>query len=71
MALLKSLRLKKDPAGKIEILSAFWPESMNDPVKQTVPDFLILSDLLGSGIDRNIEAAHRLEKVKPTLRDWA
>lgn len=71
VALLKSLRLKKDPAGKIEILSAFWPESMNDPVKQTVPDFLILSDLLGSGIDRNIEAAHRLEKVKPTLRDWA
>src|SRR5690606_27056109 len=26
---LKNLRLKKDPLGKIEIINAFWPEELN------------------------------------------
>ncbi|KYG65497.1 hypothetical protein AZI85_17435 [Bdellovibrio bacteriovorus] len=69
-AIMASLKLKKDPAGKIEILRSFWPENLNDSYRRTVPPFLILSDLYGSNIDRNIEAAENLLTYSPELRKW-
>lgn len=56
--LLKSLRLKKDPKGKIEIFNAFWPEEINNKKLRIVPHFLIYSELVNSGIDRNKETAN-------------
>jgi hypothetical protein len=65
--LLKELRLKKDPNGKIEILKAFWPSDVNNQ-DGTIPDFLTYCDLLNSGIDRNIETAKILEeKIKKEI----
>lgn len=60
--ILKNLRLKKDPMGKIEIVKAFWPEEINDQEKRIVPQFLIYCELLNSGIDRNKETATILKK---------
>jgi len=68
--LLRDLRLKKDPHGKIEILQAFWPEFLNQSDLSTVPVFLILCDLVGSGIDRNKEAAVELVTSNQSLRSY-
>jgi len=62
LELLRSLRLKKDPNGKIEIVKAFWPEEINKKANRTVPDFLVFCDLLNSGIDRNRETAALIKK---------
>ncbi len=63
--ILKKLRLKKDPKGRIEIKKCFWPEEINNK-DGTVPDFVTLCELLNSGIDRNKEAA---EIIKKKLHD--
>jgi hypothetical protein len=60
--ILKKLRLKKDPGGKIEILKAFWPEEINDRQRGIVPEFLVLCDLINSGIDRNRETAQMIKR---------
>lgn len=59
---IKDLKLKKDPKGKIEILKAFWPEEINRNDIRVVPEFLILCDLLNSGIDRNRETAQKIKR---------
>jgi len=61
--ILKNLRLKKDPLGKIEIINAFWPQELNDKVKRIVPLFLIYCELINSGIDRNRETAELVKKI--------
>jgi hypothetical protein len=69
-SLLKDLKLKKDPNGKIEIYKAFWPDEINNE-DGTIPDFLILCDLINSGIDRNIETSKILEeKIKKDLERY-
>lgn len=60
---LKNLRLKKDPLGKIEIINAFWPEELNNSRDQITPLFLIYCELLNSGIDRNKETATYIKKI--------
>ena len=70
LPLLKELRLKKDPNGKVEIFRAFWPNEVNNQ-DGTVPDFLTYCDLHNSGIDRNIETAKVLEeKIKKELEKY-
>jgi hypothetical protein len=70
LPLLKELRLKKDPNGKVEIFRAFWPNEVNN-LDGTVPDFLTYCDLHNSGIDRNIETAKVLEeKIKKELEKY-
>jgi hypothetical protein len=65
--LLKELRLKKDPNGKIEIFKAFWPDEINNQ-DGTIPDFLTYCELINSGIDRNVETSKILEeKIKKEL----
>lgn len=59
--ILKELRLKKDPKGCIGIMKCFWPEEINNN-DGTAPDFVVLCELLNSGIDRNIETAEVLKK---------
>lgn len=69
-SLLKELKLKKDPNGKIEILKCFWPNEINNE-DGTIPDFLTLCELINSGIDRNIETSKILEeKVKKELERY-
>lgn len=69
-SLLKELKLKKDPNGKIEILKSFWPDEINND-DGTIPDFLTLCELINSGIDRNIETSKILEeKIKKDLEKY-
>ena len=60
--LLKNLKIKKDPNGKIEILNAFWPSEINKNDLRTVPDFLIHADLLNSENSRNRETADYIRR---------
>lgn len=70
LSILKELKLKKDPYGKIEILKAFWPDEINNE-DGTIPDFLTLCELVNSGNDRNIETSKILEeKIKKDLERY-
>jgi len=50
-------RLKKDPAGDVEILIPFWTFEHRYQNRQIVPPLLVYADLLATGDPRNIEAA--------------
>lgn len=49
----KALELVPDEKGNVEILDIFWGKDTYDGI----PPVLIYADLMGSGIDRNIETA--------------
>jgi hypothetical protein len=56
-------RLKKDPAGKIEIRQAFWDFAEADtpwPQEEIAPPILVYADLLATGDTRNIETAQQI-----------
>lgn len=55
----KELRLIPDESGKFEILDIFWK---SDPGKKQIlsPSLLIYADLIGSGIERNIQIADNI-----------
>lgn len=50
-------KLKKDPAGHVEILRPFWHFEYPWPHPDLVPPVLIYADLLATGDERNIETA--------------
>ena len=55
--LLIENRLRKDPAGDVEILERFWKPTEKWQYKETVHPILIYADLLATGNQRNIETA--------------
>jgi hypothetical protein len=56
-------RLKADPAGKVELLKAFWdPQGMELPDSRVVPPLLAYADLLNLGDARAAEAAGWLDE---------
>lgn len=59
--LLKKLRLKKDPHGRIFVKKAFWPNKINDTEKRITPWILSYAELISSKNDRNLEAAKELK----------
>jgi hypothetical protein len=50
-------RLKKDPAGDVELLERFWTLGKNWQYKDMVHPILVYVDLLATGNERNIETA--------------
>ena len=58
----KKLRLIPNETGNIEILEIFWREADLDENKRLVPLLLIYADLVGSGVDRNIQIANQILK---------
>lgn len=55
----KELRLIPDESGKFEILDIFWKSGPNE-IKILSPSLLIYADLIGSGIERNIQVANEI-----------
>jgi hypothetical protein len=55
--LLLEYRLKKDPAGEVEILNQFWGHDENAEYGDLVHPILIYADLIATGNQRNIETA--------------
>lgn len=58
--LVQELKLRRDPAGKIELVDIFW-NTRELASFQNVPDALIYADLIGSGDERNLEIAATLK----------
>jgi hypothetical protein len=59
--IVQELKLRRDPAGNIELVDMFWNTS-ELPCFPTVPDALIYADLVGTGDQRTIEIADELRK---------
>jgi len=55
--LLLECKLKKDPAGEVEILNQFWDYDENVEYRDLVHPMLIYADLIATGNQRNIETA--------------
>lgn len=55
--LLLSHKLRKDPAGNIELLETFWHIDNDESICPLVNPILIYADLIASGDSRNIETA--------------
>ena len=55
--LLLGMKMRKDPAGKVELLKTFWGTGCEQPDEILVPPLLVYADLLATGDPRNIEAA--------------
>lgn len=51
------MKMRKDPAGKVELLKTFWGEGCEQPDQMLVPPLLVYADLLATGDPRNIETA--------------
>lgn len=60
--LLKYLPIIPDSEGPISVFQQFWPDEIESgPIKNTVPEILIYTDLIGSGHGRNKQAAQRIK----------
>lgn len=55
--LLLECRLKKDPAGEVEILNQFWDYDEKEDYGERVHPILVYADLIATGNQRNIETA--------------
>jgi len=55
--LLLECKLRKDPAGEVEILNQFWDYDVNMEYRDLVHPILIYADLIATGNQRNIETA--------------
>ena len=55
--LLLECKLRKDPAGEVEILDQFWDYDANLEYRDLVYPILIYADLIATGNQRNIETA--------------
>jgi len=55
--LLIENRLKKDPAGDVEVLERFWEPVVKWEYEELVHPILIYADLLATGDPRNVETA--------------
>lgn len=59
--LANQLKLRRDPAGQIELVSMFW-NTREFPGHPTVPSPLIYADLVGTGDSRTMEIAAKLKE---------
>jgi hypothetical protein len=50
-------RLRKDPAGNIEVLEGFWKPTKQTNYEETVHPLLVYADLIATNDQRNINAA--------------
>jgi hypothetical protein len=57
---LAANRLRKDPAGNIELLKAFWTTACDWEDREIVHPLLAYADLLRTGDPRNIETARKI-----------
>lgn len=55
--LLLECKLKKDPAGEVEILNQFWNYDETVEYRDLVNPILVYADLIATGNQRNIETA--------------
>jgi hypothetical protein len=71
-AVLIPHKLKKDPAGDVEILRRFWRQDAVPPNGDMVHPLLVYADLMATGNQRNIETArliydqHIIQLVRET-----
>ncbi len=56
----KDLRLIPNESGNLEILEIFWEEYDIGGTHRLVPELLIYADLIGSGVERNIQIANEI-----------
>ncbi|MDF1574581.1 MAG: type IV toxin-antitoxin system AbiEi family antitoxin [Bacteroidales bacterium] len=56
----RDLRLILNESGNLEILEIFWDESNMGTLPGVVPELLIYADLVGSGVERNIQIANEI-----------
>ncbi|MEZ5072701.1 MAG: type IV toxin-antitoxin system AbiEi family antitoxin [Bacteroidales bacterium] len=56
----RDLRLIPSESGNLEILEIFWDESKAGSLPGLVPELLIYADLVGSGVERNIQIANEI-----------
>jgi len=56
-AVLIPNRLKKDPAGDVELVARFWQPDTITPNGDMVHPFLVYADLMATGNQRNMETA--------------
>lgn len=56
----KDVRLIPNESGNFEILEIFWREEGLVGLKGLVPALLIYADLIGSGVERNIQIANEI-----------
>lgn len=54
------LRLIPNDSGNLEILEIFWDEGNVGTLPGLVPELLIYADLVGSGVERNIQIANEI-----------
>ncbi len=68
--LIAALRLRAQPAGKVEVLNAFWNFEPDPRYPDLVPPILAYADLLGSRDGRNIEAAKQIyeQHIEPAFQ---
>ena len=59
-ALLIKHKLKKDPAGDVELLHRFWRQDAVPSNKDIVHPLLVYADLMATGNQRNIETARMI-----------
>lgn len=69
--LLLKNRIKKDPAGNIEILKAFWNFECEWAERDSVHPVLVYADLLTTGDARNIETADMIyeQEINGLIRE--
>jgi hypothetical protein len=60
MDFARDLRLIPNESGNLEILEIFWDESNTHTLPGIVPELLIYADLVGSGVERNIQIANEI-----------
>lgn len=56
----RDLRLIPNESGNLEILEIFWDESIVPTQSGMVPELLVYADLVGSGVERNIQIANEI-----------
>ena len=56
----RDLRLIPNESGNLEILEIFWDEGNIGMLPGLVPELLIYADLVGSGVERNIQIANEI-----------
>jgi len=60
VAVLIPHKLKKDPAGDVELLRCFWRQDAVLPNRDMVHPLLVYADLMATGNQRNIETARMI-----------
>jgi hypothetical protein len=60
--LVRTYRLRPDPAGPIEILDAFWMFPVDETHPGLVPSILVYADLMATLDSRNIEVARMIRE---------